>query len=48
MISATREQRVLIVTGIIAGFVGLAIGFVQGRLRPLTAGSSLRALGSSY
>ena len=26
MISATREQRVLIVTGIIAGFVGLAIG----------------------
>jgi RsiW-degrading membrane proteinase PrsW (M82 family) len=26
MISATREQRVLIVTGLIAGFVGLALG----------------------
>jgi len=26
MISATREQRVLIVTGIIAAFVGLALG----------------------
>jgi len=30
MISATREQRVLIVTGIIAGFVGLAIGLSRG------------------
>ena len=30
MISATREQRVLIVTGIIAGFVGLAIGLSKG------------------
>jgi uncharacterized membrane protein len=30
MISATREQRVLIVTGIIAGFVGLAIGLAHG------------------
>ncbi len=30
MISATREQRVLIVTGIIAGFVGLALGLGQG------------------
>ncbi len=30
MISATREQRILIVTGIIAGFVGLAIGLGQG------------------
>lgn len=30
MISATRQQRVLIVTGIIAGFVGLAIGMSQG------------------
>jgi hypothetical protein len=30
MISATREQRVLIVTGIIAGFVGLAIGLGRG------------------
>jgi ammonia channel protein AmtB len=30
MISATREQRILIVTGIIAGFVGLAIALGQG------------------
>lgn len=30
MISATREQRVLIVAGIIAGFVGLAIGLGRG------------------
>jgi ammonia channel protein AmtB len=30
MISATREQRVLIVTGIIAGFVGLALGLSRG------------------
>ena len=30
MISSTREQRVLIVTGIIAGFVGLAIGLSRG------------------
>ena len=30
MISHTREQRVLIVTGIIAGFVGLAIGLSKG------------------
>jgi ammonia channel protein AmtB len=30
MISSTREQRVLIVTGIIAGFVGLAIGLSKG------------------
>jgi hypothetical protein len=30
MVSATREQRVLIVTGIIAGFVGLAIGLAHG------------------
>jgi ammonia channel protein AmtB len=30
MISATRNQRVLIVTGIIAGFVGLAIGLSKG------------------
>jgi uncharacterized membrane protein len=28
--SSTREQRVLIVTGIIAGFVGLAIGLSRG------------------
>jgi FtsH-binding integral membrane protein len=30
MISATREQRVLIVTGITAGFVGLAMGLANG------------------
>ena len=30
MISATREQRVLIVTGIIAGFVGFAVGLAHG------------------
>jgi uncharacterized membrane protein len=30
LISATREQRILIVTGMIAGFVGLAIGLSRG------------------
>ncbi len=30
MVSATRNQRVLIVTGIIAGFVGLALGLSKG------------------
>jgi ammonia channel protein AmtB len=30
MISATRNQRILIVTGIIAGFVGLALGLSKG------------------
>ena len=30
MISATREQRILIVTGMIAGFVGLALGLSTG------------------
>jgi hypothetical protein len=30
MVSATRNQRVIIVTGIIAGFVGLAIGLSRG------------------
>jgi uncharacterized membrane protein len=30
MISATREERVLIVAGIIAGFVGLALGLAHG------------------
>jgi ammonia channel protein AmtB len=34
MISATREQRVLIVTGIIAGFVGLAIALGHGGFTP--------------
>jgi uncharacterized membrane protein len=30
MMSETREERVLIVTGIIAGFVGLALGLAHG------------------
>ena len=30
MVSSTRNQRVLIVTGIIAGFVGLALGLSKG------------------
>jgi ammonia channel protein AmtB len=34
MISATRNQRILIVTGIIAGFVGLAIGLSKGGFTP--------------
>ena len=34
MISATREQRILIVAGIIAGFVGLAIGISKGGFVP--------------
>ena len=32
MISATREERIIIVTGIIAGFVGLALGLAHGGL----------------
>ena len=34
MISATREQRIVIVTGIIAGFVGLALGLSKGGFVP--------------
>ncbi len=30
MVSATREERVIIVTGIIAAFVGLALGLAHG------------------
>lgn len=30
MLSATREERIIIVTGIIAGFVGLALGLAHG------------------
>jgi hypothetical protein len=30
MMSATREERVIIITGIIAGFVGLALGLAHG------------------
>ena len=33
MLSATREERVIIVTGIIAAFVGLALGLAHGGLR---------------
>jgi uncharacterized membrane protein len=32
LVSSTREQRVLIVTGMIAGFVGLALGLSHGGL----------------
>ena len=45
MVSSTREQRILIVTGIIAGFVGLAIGLTHGGFIRLTASTGLRALG---
>ena len=51
MISATREQRVLIVTGIIAGFVGLAIGLSKGGFVRLTGSAAHRlpaALGSGH
>ena len=34
MISHTREQRILIVTGIIAGFVGLVLGMSKGGFVP--------------
>jgi ammonia channel protein AmtB len=34
MISHTREQRILIVTGVIAGFVGLALGVSKGGFVP--------------
>jgi len=30
MMSATREERIIIVTGIIAGFIGLALGLAHG------------------
>jgi hypothetical protein len=32
MVSATREERVIIVVGIIAGFVGFALGLAHGGL----------------
>ena len=32
MMSATREERVIIVAGIIAGFIGLALGLAHGGL----------------
>ena len=34
MVSNTRNQRVLIVAGIIAGFVGLALGLSKGGFTP--------------
>jgi hypothetical protein len=34
LISATREQRMLIVTGLIAGFVGVALGLAHGGFAP--------------
>jgi hypothetical protein len=34
MISATRNQRILIVAGMIAGFVGLAMGLSKGGFVP--------------
>ena len=34
MVSSTREQRIMIVTGIIAGFVGLALGLSKGGFVP--------------
>jgi hypothetical protein len=30
MISATREQRIVIVTGLVFGFVGLMLAFAHG------------------
>jgi hypothetical protein len=32
MMSATREERIIIVTGIIAAFIGLALGLAHGGL----------------
>ena len=32
MMSATREERIIIVTGIIASFIGLALGLAHGGL----------------
>jgi uncharacterized membrane protein len=34
MISATREERVIIVTGLVAAFVGTALGFAHGGFFP--------------
>jgi uncharacterized membrane protein HdeD (DUF308 family) len=34
LISATREQRMLIVTGLVAGFVGVALGLAHGGFTP--------------
>jgi len=34
LISATRPERMLIVTGLVAGFVGLALGLAHGGFAP--------------
>jgi uncharacterized membrane protein HdeD (DUF308 family) len=34
LISSTREQRMLIVTGLVAGFVGIALGLAHGGFTP--------------
>jgi hypothetical protein len=34
MISVTREERIVIVTGLVAGFVGLAMGLAHGGFYP--------------
>jgi hypothetical protein len=34
MISATRNERVIIVTGLVAGFVGVALGIAHGGFVP--------------
>jgi hypothetical protein len=34
MISATREERMIIVTGLVAAFVGTALGFAHGGFFP--------------
>ena len=34
LVTATREQRMLIVTGLVAGFVGIALGLAHGGFTP--------------
>jgi hypothetical protein len=34
LVSATREQRILIVTGLVAAFVGVALGLAHGGFTP--------------
>ena len=34
LVSATREERMLIVTGLVAAFVGVALGLAHGGLFP--------------
>ena len=42
-VSATREERIIIVTGIIAGFVGLALGLANGGLASAPAAHRSRS-----